>query len=75
MFDRSAAILLVEDALDSEPFCPACDRRTTIHEEDGRLFLECPAVHPEGGLRARLSAVILAHLHRPLVDLDLPRAA
>jgi hypothetical protein len=75
MFDRTATIRLVEDALDQQPFCPACERQTTIHEEAGRLYLECPAVHPDGGFMARLSAALLGHLHQPLVDLELRQAA
>lgn len=75
MFDRTAVIRLVEDALDRRPYCPACGRATTIHDEAGSLFLECPAVHPGEGLRSRLTAAIMGHLHESLVDLELPQAA
>ena len=75
MLDRTTAIWLVEDALDRQPFCPACSSPTTIHEEDGRLFVECPAVHPDGGVAARLIAAIVGHLHQPIRDFDMPLAA
>ena len=75
MFDRSAVIRLVEDALDRQPVCPACHRRTTIHEEADALYLECPAVHPGPSLRARISASVLGHHHEPLLALEELRAA
>jgi hypothetical protein len=75
MFDTSDAIRLIEDALDRQPYCPVCERQTTIHDEDGTLYLECPAVHPDGGFMARLGAAILGHLHQPLIELELPAAA
>jgi hypothetical protein len=75
MFDTSDAIRVIEDALDRQPYCPVCERPTTIHDEGGVLFLECPAVHPHGGLLARLGAAILGHLHQPLIELEMSAAA
>lgn len=75
MFDTTDAIRLIEDALDRQPTCPVCERQTTIHQEGGVLYLECPAVHPGEGFVARLSAAILGHLHQPLLELEVPLAA
>lgn len=75
MFDKAAVIRLVEDALDRQPTCPACHRRTTVHEETDALYLECPAVHPGPSLRARLSASFLGHHHEPLLELEVLLAA
>lgn len=69
MFDRSDALRVIEDALDRDPFCLACDRPTAIRDDDGILYLSCPAATPGDGILSRLSAAVFAHTDRLIVDM------
>ncbi len=75
MFDRNDAIRIIEDALDHEPFCEICDRPTTIRDANGVLYLSCQIAARTGGFLTRLSATILAHTDRPILDLRRQAAA
>ena len=75
MFDRNDAIRIIDYALDHEPFCEICDRPTTIREVAGMLYLSCQIATRSGGLLTRLSATILAHTDRPILDLRRQAAA
>ena len=53
MFDNARLLDLIERALDTDPFCPACGAPTTIKDDDGRLWLVCSAtLDPVGGRSA-----------------------
>ncbi len=75
MFERNDAIRIIEDALDQEPFCTTCDRPTTIRDVDDVLYLSCATVTRSGGFLTRLSATILAHTDRRILDLRTSAAA
>jgi hypothetical protein len=75
MFDNTQMLDLIEHALDDDPFCPVCGAPTTIHDEDGRLWLVCSAVTPPRTVLGRVSAAILPHRRRLLVDLSEDLAA
>jgi hypothetical protein len=70
MFDNAHLLDLIEHALDTDPFCPACGEPTTIKDDDGRLWLVCTATLDPVGVGARISAVILPHLRYLVVDLS-----
>jgi hypothetical protein len=69
MFDRSGAIRVIEDALDRDPFCAVCDRQTTVRDDDGILYVSCPAATPGDGILSRLSAAVFPHTDRLIVDM------
>lgn len=75
MFDQTDAIRVIEDALDHEPFCAICGRPTMVRDVDDVLYLSCPAAKRSGGLLARLSATLLAHTDRRILDLRRSAAA
>jgi hypothetical protein len=75
MFDRANAIRIIEDALDREPSCVVCGRRTEIRDVEGTLYLSCPAVRSGDGFIARIRSVILAHTDRPVLELTEASAA
>lgn len=75
MFDRANAIRIIEDALDREPDCAVCGRRTEIRDVDGTLYLSCPAVRSGDGVFARIRSVILAHTDRLVLELTEASAA
>ncbi len=75
MFERDKALDLIERALDTDPFCPACHAPTTIADEDGRIMLRCSSVNEAHGFFARLGATILPHIRREVVDLRAGLAA
>lgn len=71
MFDRVRALELIERAIDDHPTCPLCQSPSEVVDEgDGVIVIRCRAsAAPEGRL-ARLSAAVLPHLHRSVVDLS-----
>ena len=70
MFDNARLLDLIEHALDTDPFCPACGAPTTIEDDDGRLWLVCSATLDPVGVGARISAAILPHRRQLVVDLS-----
>ena len=66
MFDNSEMLALIEDALQSRPFCSVCGAPTTIHDVQGRLWLS---------ILARITRAILPHDRRVVVNLREYRAA
>lgn len=69
MFDHDRALDMIERATDQTPSCPACFAHTEVADEGGRLVLRCSAAaDPRGGIE-RISAALLPHLHRSLLDL------
>lgn len=69
MFDNSQVLDLIERALDDEPFCPVCGAPTTIEDDDGRLWLVCSASTAPTTMIGRVSAAILPHKRRLVIDL------
>ena len=69
MFDRVRALELIESAIDRDPFCPVCGSPTTITDEAGHIVLECSAAEPTS-LLGRVSAALMPHLRREIVDLS-----
>jgi hypothetical protein len=70
MFDNARMLDLIERALDDDPFCPVCGAPTTIEDDRGRLWLVCSATMTPIGVVERVSAAILPHERRLLVDLS-----
>ena len=70
MFDNARLLDLIEHALDTDPFCPACGAPTTIEDDAGRLWLVCSATRDLVGIGARFSAAVLPHRRRMVVDLS-----
>lgn len=75
MSDHARAIDLIERAFDFEPYCPACGASTRVRDEDGRLYVECTAAADAHGVIARISAAVLPHVDRLIVDLNEALAA
>ena len=76
MFDDARVLDLIERALDDDPFCPACGSPNTIRDDGaGRLCLVCSTSLAPRGLIQRVSAALLPHTRRRLVDLTELRAA
>jgi hypothetical protein len=69
MFDTAQMLELIERSLESDPFCSMCGAPTTIEDDDGRLWLVCSAASAPVGRIARLSAAVLPHERRLVVDL------
>ncbi|HEV7605467.1 MAG: hypothetical protein QOI37_1802 [Chloroflexota bacterium] len=69
MFENSQLLERVEHALDEDPYCPLCGAHTTIEDEDGRLWLVCAATTAPSSVLGRVSAAILPHERRLIVDL------
>ena len=70
MFDNARMLDLIERAIDDDPFCPACGATTTIAEHDGRLWLVCSAALEPTTVIARVSAAVMPHTRRLVVDLS-----
>lgn len=75
MFDRAKIIRIVEDALDTDPYCPVCGQHTGIRDVGGTLYLSCPAADAPRGVVGRLMSALLAHTNRPILDLTEAQAA
>jgi hypothetical protein len=75
MFDNAQMLDLIERALDDDPFCSVCGAPTTIEDDHGRLRLVCSAATMPSGLLGRVSAVIMPHERRLVVDLSEDLAA
>lgn len=69
MYDRARALDLIERAIDTDPFCPACEAPTEIVDTGGLVVLRCTAAADPNGFLARIGAVLLPHLRMPVVDL------
>ena len=69
MFDNARMLDLIERALDGAPFCHVCSAPTTIEDDVGRLLLVCTAALAPSTLIGRVSAAILPHRRRLVVDL------
>ena len=69
MFENSQLLERVERALDDDPYCPLCGAHTTIEDEGGRLWLVCSATTAPTTVIGRVSAAILPHERRLIVDL------
>ena len=69
MHDRAHALDVIERALDTDPYCPACAAPTTIVDEDGQLMLRCASTIEPRGVIARFNAAMLPHIRRSLLDL------
>jgi len=70
MFENARMLDLIEHALDTDPFCPVCGAPTTVDDEDGRLWLVCSETTTPTTIVGRVSAAILPHERRLLVDLS-----
>lgn len=70
MFDRARALDLIDRAIDTDPFCPACGAPTEIADLDGVIILRCRAVAAPQGVLRRISAAVLPHLRTRVVDLS-----
>lgn len=76
MLHHDQALELIERALDTRPYCPACAAPTTIGEAaDGGLWLVCSAAEQADGLLARVSAAMIPHVRTLVVDPELALAA
>lgn len=69
MSTTTRAVDAIERAIDLEPYCPACGAPTTVVEDGAELVLRCTATIEPEGLLARVSAAILPHLRRSILDL------
>jgi hypothetical protein len=69
MFDNAQMLELIERSLGTDPYCSVCAAPTTIVDDDGRLWLVCSAASAPVGRMARLSAAVLPHERRLVVDL------
>lgn len=69
MFDNARMLDLIEQAMDTDRYCPVCHAPMDIRDDAGRLWLECSATAAPDGLLARLSAALLRHPRRLVVDL------
>jgi hypothetical protein len=70
MFDNARMLDLIERALDDDPFCPVCSAPTTIEDDGGRLWMVCSAALEATSVVERVSAAILPHRRRLVVDLS-----
>lgn len=70
MFDNARLLDLIERALDQDPYCPICGAPTAIEDDGGRLLLVCSATMRPGTVLGRLSAALLPHERRLVVDLS-----
>ncbi len=69
MFDNARLLDQIEQALDHDPFCPICGAPTTVEgDDDGRLWLVCSATLMPATVIGRVSAAILPHERRLIVD-------
>jgi hypothetical protein len=76
MLHHDQALGLIERAIDTRPYCPACAAPTTISEAaDGGLWLVCSATEQAAGLLARISAAMSPHIRQLVVDPELALAA
>jgi hypothetical protein len=75
MFDNARLLDLIERALDRDPYCPICGAPTAIEDDHGRLLLVCSATMAPKTVLGRLSAAILPHERRLVVDLSKGLAA
>jgi len=69
MFDRDDALEVIERAMDTDPYCPACGAPSAIVDDAGQIYLRCSAASERHGFIARVSAAFLPHLQRELLDL------
>ena len=69
MFERTRALDVIESAMDTDPYCPACHAPTDVVDDGGRLYLRCTALNEPQSLLARIGAVILPHLDHEILDL------
>jgi hypothetical protein len=69
MFDNARLLDQIERAIDSDPFCPACSAPNTVIEADDSLWIVCSATIEPDGLLHRLSAAMLPHRRRIVVNL------
>jgi hypothetical protein len=69
MFDNASMLDLIERALDDDPLCPVCGAPNTIEDVNGRLWIVCSATIAPSGFLDRLTAAVLPHQRRLLVDL------
>lgn len=70
MFDRVRAIEMIEGALDSDPFCPACGAPTQIVDRAGHVLLVCSTLSQPRSRIGRVLAAIVPHLRTEIVDLS-----
>jgi hypothetical protein len=70
MFENARMLDLIEHALDADPYCPVCGAPTTVDERDGQLWLVCSATLSATSVVERVSAAILPHERRLVVDLS-----
>lgn len=75
MFEHARMLDLIEHALDLDPYCPVCGAPTTVDDRDGQLWLVCSATLRPTSVVERVSAAILPHERRLVVDLSEDLAA
>lgn len=69
MFERTKALDLIERAVDTDPYCPACGAPTAIQDDDGVIYLRCSTLSEPHGFLGRVGAAFVPHLRRELLDL------
>ncbi|MGZ9161119.1 MAG: hypothetical protein ACXW4T_08120 [Candidatus Limnocylindrales bacterium] len=69
MYDRVRALDVIERALDTYPYCPACAAPTRIVDAGAELVLRCAATIDPQGVIARIGARMLPHIRRHVIDL------
>ena len=69
MFDNARLLDQIERAIDTDPFCPACHAPNTVIEADDSLWIVCSATLEPDGFLHRLSAAMLPHRRRIVVNL------
>jgi hypothetical protein len=70
MFEHARMLDLIEHAQDVDPYCPVCGAPTTVDDRDGQLWLVCSATLTATTMIERVSAAILPHERRLVVDLS-----
>jgi len=68
MSDHAHLLDLIERSLGTDPVCPACGAPTTIDEQDGSLWIVCSLTIAPDGFAQRLSAAVLPHRRRLMLD-------
>jgi hypothetical protein len=70
MSENARLLDLIERALDVDPYCPVCGAPTTVDDRDGQLWLLCSATLSPSSVVERVSAAILPHERRLVLDLS-----
>lgn len=69
MFDRVTVLAIIDQAFDQQRFCEACGAPNVLRNEGDVVVLECSMADAEGVL-ARISAFLIPHTRRVVIDLS-----